>query len=256
MAQSRRILFVAGAVSPFADHTSTASLVRSLPEQLQKAGDFEARIMMPCYGNIDERKHNLHEVIRLSGTDVPMGSETETVTVKVASVPGVQLQVYFMDHDAYFDRDGHFSTSDGTPFDDNARRALFFNRAVLETIRKLRWGPALIHGFGWVSGFVPFLLDSTYANDDLLSKTKSVFTPDGKDPKTPLPSTFAEDLELPLDGQESSTLSEIGVHYADSSIFPPSRSPIDGAAQFQETADERIDQLVELYDQMLSEVPA
>lgn len=256
MAKSKRVLFVAGAVSPFTEQSSISSLVRSLAEQLQDTGDFEARIMMPCYGNIDERKHNLHEVIRLSGTDVPMGSETETVTVKVASVPGTQLQVYFMDQDGYFDRNGDTIDSNGTAFEDNARRALFFNRAVLETILKLRWGPDLIHGFGWISGFVPLLLSTTYENEELLNTTKAAFTPDDKGAHTSISSPFAEQMELSLDGHESDTLSEIGVHYADNSILPPDGIPVEGASTFSEEADVQSDELVSLYDQMLSEVPA
>jgi starch synthase len=256
MASSHRLLYVAGTLEPFTERSPLASLTRSLPEQVQNMGDFEVRIMMPCYGDINERKHNLHEVIRLSDTDVPMGPKTESVSVKVASVPDVQLQVYFMDHDGYFDRDGHTTDSDGNAFDDNADRALFFNRSVMETLRKLRWGPDLIHSFGWISGLIPSLLSTTYADDELFGSTKCIFTPGGQDPEARLGASFAERMGLPLDGNTGATLPEIGQAYADATIVPPEGSPVDGMSIFSEDAGARTEQAVTLYDQMLGEVPA
>lgn len=256
MAQSRRVLFVAGEVTPFAETSSIASLARFLPEQLQDAGDFQARVMMPCYGTIDEREHNLHEVIRLSGADVPMGTESETLTVKVASVPDVRLQVYFMDHETYFG-DGSLSV-DGNrpPFEEVFRRALFFNRAALETIQTLRWGPDLIHSFGWMSGLLPLLLTSEYEGDEHLGTAKSVFTPDDQDPGSNIPADLAQELGLAVDGAATSTVSEAGHRYADASILLPDSPPVDGATTFHSDEAERGRQLSSLYDQMLSEVPA
>lgn len=255
MARStRRVLFVATDLPPFSDESSISGLAQALPGKLQDAGDFEIRVMMPCYGNINERKHNLHEVIRLSGTEVPMGSETDSVRVKVASVSDMQAQVYFMDHDDYFDS-GRGGAGDGDA-EENHQRALFFNRAVLETIRKLRWGPDLIHSFGWMSGFIHPLLATTFAEDDLLASAKTVFTPDAEDPNTPIESSFSERMGLALDGSVGSTLSEIGVDFADATIFPPDGSATDGASTFSEDAGTRTEQLVSLYDQMLGEVPA
>lgn len=256
MASSKRLLYATGALTPFTEHSSLASLTRSLPEQVQEAGNFEIRIMMPCYGHIDERTHNLHEVIRLSDTDVPMGDETESVSVKVASVPDAQLQVYFMDHEGYFGRPGQATDADGNVFEDNAERALFFNRSVMETLRKLRWGPDLIHSFGWISGLLPSLLSTTYADDDLFRSTKSVYTPSGRAPGTRVGSSFADHRGLPLDGNAGGTLSELGHSYADATIFPPEQSAVDGASTFGTDDATRTEQAVTLYDQMLGEVPA
>lgn len=256
MARStRRVLFVATDLPPFSDESSVSGLAQSLPDELQDAGDFEIRVMMPCYGDIDERKHNLHEVIRLSGTDVPMGSETESVRVKVASAPNMQAQVYFMDHDDYFGNNGQGGVGEGVA-EENHRRALFFNRAVLETISKLRWGPDLIHSFGWMSGFIHPLLATAFAEDELLASAKSVFTPDGKDPEEPIGSAFSDRMGLALDGSVGSTLSEIGVDFADATILPPESPPTDSASIFSDEAGTRTEQLVTLYDQMLGEVPA
>jgi starch synthase len=255
MAQSRRILFIAGEVTPFAETSSIASLTRMLPEQLQDAGDFEARVMMPCHATIDEREHSLHEVIRLSGTEVPMGPQSETLTVKVASVPGVRLQVYFMDHDSYFETDDPAIDSEH-PFEAVLRRVLFFNRAALETIRKLRWGPDVIHSFGWMSGLVPLLLASEYGGDEHLAEAKSVFTPDDQDPGTEISSQLAEAVGLTLNGAAPATVSETGVQYADASIYPPDTPAIDGSSQFDADEAARGRQLAALYDEMLGEVPA
>lgn len=255
MSSSNRLLFVAGALTPFTEQSSLGTLTRSLPEQVQNVGDFEVRIMMPCYGDINERKHNLHEVIRLSDTDVPMGAETESVAVKVASVPDARLQVYFMDHDRYFRRNEETAAKNGDAAAATLNRALFFNRSVLETIRALRWGPDLIHSFGWISSFTPTLLATTFAEDDLLGATKSVFTPGGDAPGTPVRSAFAERMDLSLDGTTGSTLSDVGHAHADATILPPNQSA-DGVPTFSDETAPRTDQAVSLYDQMLSEVPA
>lgn len=255
MAQSKRVLFVAGEVTPFAETSSIASLARALPEQLQNAGDYEARVMMPCYGTIDERSHNLHEVIRLSGTEVPMGDHTETLTVKVASVPEVRLQVYFMDHKDYF-KDGGLRPDDAQSTEDVVRRALFFNRAALETIRKLRWGPDLVHGFGWMGGLIPLLLASDYADAEHLSPSKVLFTPDNDDPGAAITADLAAGLGFSLNGTDTSTFSSVGLSHADASIYPPGRPPTNGAVQFAADEAEHGEQLAALYDQMLNEVPA
>lgn len=211
--------------------------------------------MMPCYGTIDEREHNLHEVIRLSETEVPMGTESEILTVKVASVPDVRLQVYFMDHDTYFGKDDFPLDGNQASFEDVLRQALFFNRAALETIQKLRWGPDLIHSFGWMSGLIPLLLRSEYSDDELLSTAKTVFTPDDQDPGANVSSALAQNLGLALDGT-SPTVSETGHQYADASILAPGAPVVDGETHFVDEEGERGSQLAALYDQMLSEVPA
>lgn len=256
MAQSKRILFIAGEVAPFAEVSDIANLARTLPEAIQEAGDYEARITMPRYGTINERRNQLHEVIRLSGTEVSMGDATETLTVKVASLPDIRLQVYFMDHEGYFGRSAIATDEDGEPFDDNADRALFFDRAVLNTIGKLRWGPDVIHAFGWVSGLIPLLLHSEYAGDELLGSAKIVYTPDAVDTTTTLSADFLDAQGLPADELADATLAEAGAHFADAVIYPPALDPAGGHPQFDADDEARTEQLHALYDEMLSEVPA
>lgn len=255
MVQPTRILYVSGEVEPYIEGSDMAGLVRTLPERLQESGDYEVRIMMPRYGLIHERRNRLHEVIRLSGTDVSMGEETETLKVKVASIPGIRLQVYFMDNSRYFKRKGLHADKQGALFVDNAERALFFGRAVLETLRKLRWSPDVIHAFGWISGLIPMLLTTEFADDPLFVDTKVVYTPCGTDAQATLSHDLVESMDLRVNGEATGrSLPEIGLHFAHHTIFPPSLDPASGNAQFSGEVDDCILQALALYDQTLSDV--
>ena len=256
MAQPTRILFVTGEVEPFAKITDTATLARQLPEHLQEEG-FEARIMMPRYGTISERKNRLHEVIRLSGTNIPMGSEAETLKVKVASIPGLRLQVYFMDNVHFFKRKGLHTDKQGELFEDNAERALFFGRSVIETLRKLLWKPDVIHAFGWISGLLPLLIQTEYAGEDLFEDTKIIYTPDGIDADARLSEDLADAMDLTVNGEATGLeISEIGLKYADAWAFPPSVEPsLPDAIHFSEEPEEMAEQALALYEMILTEVP-
>lgn len=232
-------------------------LVRTLPEQLQEKGDFEMRIMMPRYGTINERKNRLHEVIRLSGTNIPMGDETETLKVKVASIPGIRLQVYFMDNIHFFKRKGLHTDKQGQLFEDNAKRALFFARSVIETLRKLSWKPDVVHAFGWISGLLPLLLQTEYAGEELFEDTKIIYTPDGVDADARLTHDLIDTMNLSANGEATGLeLSEIGLKYADAQVFPPSLVPpsVD-AVHFSTEIEEMTQQAITLYDQVLNTVP-
>lgn len=251
MSQPERILFVSGEVAPFVDHTGTASLARSLPEQLKESGSLDARIMMPRYGTISVRKNRLHEVIRLSGTDIDMGAGSETLDVMVASIPDARLQVYFMDNERYFKRKGLHADEHGDLFEDNAERALFFGRAVLETLLNLRWAPDVIHSFGWISSLIPVLLRSEYAEKELFEAVSTVYTPDDIDADAHLTSELAG--ALGLNGKDQGLLDQpltkVGLHRADVSILPPAAEiAFDGAPRLSEDEAERSDQLLSLYD--------
>lgn len=258
MAQPTRILFVAGEVEPFARVTDMAALVRHLPEHLQETGDFEARIMMPRYGVISERKNRLHEVIRLSGTDIPMGADSQTLKVKVASIPGIRLQVYFMDNAHFFKRKGLHLDKKGELFDDNVARALFFGRAIVETLRKLMWAPDVIHACGWISGLLPLLLHTEYADDPLFENTRVVFTPDGVEADAVLTGDIVDALDLSANGEATGLdLSQIGVKYADIAAYPPSVDPDAEAVQFSSLEPEAmLEQARLLYEEVLAEVAA
>ncbi|MEM1125634.1 MAG: glycogen/starch synthase [Bacteroidota bacterium] len=255
MASATRILFLSGDVVPFTKATDLASLVRRLPEQIQEAGDYETRIMMPRYGTVSERRNRLHEVIRLSGSDIPMGEDVETLKVKVASIPGVRLQVYFMDNRTYFKRKGLWSDKKGVVYEDNPARALFFGRAVMATLSKLGWSPDIVHTFGWASGLVPALLRTEFKADPLFAKAKIVHTPDGiLTDASPLPAELVERLGLPADltGQ---ALNEAALAYADAALYPPHLDAPDGQAAFSGDAETAPQEAMAFYDQLVG-VPA
>ncbi len=253
-----RVLFVAGEVTPFSNVSDVAALVRTLPEELMALDDdLDARIMMPRYGTISTRKNRLHEVIRLSGTDIKMGDVTETLKVRVASIPGTRLQVYFMDNKTYFKRKGLHANSNGELFDDNAERALFFGRSVLETVGKLRWKPDIVHAFGWVSSFLPVLLRSEYASHELFDETKVIYTPDGIDAEALLTNGLAESAKLEVNGEvNGQALSTAALNHADAAIFPAHISPTNGGHVFNGEDDGRASQLLDLYSKTRESVPA
>jgi starch synthase len=255
MTNAMRTLFVSGEVAPFTKATEISQLVRTLPELLHESGDFETRIMMPRYGIVSERKNRLHEVIRLSGTEIPLGDQTETLKVKVASIPGIRLQVYFMDNNRLFKRKGIFADKQKKLFPDNLERALFFSRGVLETIRKLGWSPDVVHAFGWISGLTPLLLRTEYASDPLFENVKIVYTPETVDFEARFSEEQAERLGLPAETVNQSPV-EIGLNFADAVILPPSQEPINGTPQFGEEAEEIFEKAVALYEQVLNGVPA
>ena len=217
-----RVLFVAGEVAPFSDTTDTAALMRVLPEALQEHKEVEPRIMMPRYGVVSERRNRLHEVIRLSGDEIAAGDSSDTLKVKVASIPGIRLQVYFMDSATFFKRKGlHKERKTEKLFPDNPARALFFARAALSTAQKLGWNPDVVHAAGWISAFVPHVLQEEFNGDELFADARSVYTPDVVDGYTPeLSAEEAETLGLPSDWGGLS-LRQIGLQTADAAAYAP-----------------------------------
>lgn len=224
-----RVLFVAGEVAPFSDTTETARLIRALPEALQETKGVEPRIMMPRYGVVSERRNRLHEVIRLSGAEIPVGEASDTLKVKVASIPGIRLQVYFMDSVDFFKRKGlHRERKTETLFEDNPHRALFYARAALSTAEKLGWNPDIVHASGWISAFVPYVLHTEQADNELFEASRSVYTPDVVEGYTAeLTAAQATDLGLPDDFGDR-TLRSIGLGTASAVAYASGDSAGDG----------------------------
>ncbi|MDX1439203.1 MAG: glycogen/starch synthase [Rubricoccaceae bacterium] len=249
-----RILYVAGEVAPFSDTTEAARLIRLLPDAVQESeGDFELRIIMPRYGVVSERRNRLHEVIRLSGPQITVGEDTETLKVKVASIPGIRLQVYFMDSVMYFKRKGlHRDRKEGTIYKDNTARALFFARAAKATAKKLGWSPDIVHASGWIEGFVPTVIETEGANDPLFAETRCVYTPDTIDAKIKLTQKDAKAFGLPLE-LAGKTLQEIGmetasaVAYADDSTEGPEGVDLSGEPE------EILERALSLYDSLVEQ---
>ena len=151
----QRVLFVNSEIMPFLPETPVSRIGRYLPQGIQERKK-EIRAFMPRYGCINERKNQLHEVIRLSGMNIIIGEVDRPLVIKVASITSARIQVYFIDNDDYFRRKQLTYDTDGTFFEDNGQRAIFFARGVLETVKKLRWAPDIIHCQGWISHLVRF----------------------------------------------------------------------------------------------------
>ena len=234
-----RVLFVAGEVAPFSETTDTAQAMRVLPEALQEHQDVEPRILMPRYGVVSERRNRLHEVIRLSGAEITAGDATDTLKVKVASIPGIRLQVYFMDSVHFFKRKGLYrERKTEVLFPDNPARALFFARAALSTVGKLGWGPDVVHAAGWIGALVPHVVKAELADSELFAGAKTVYTPDPADAYNPtLSEDEASSLGLPSDWA-GKTFREIGLSTADAVAYAGSDAAASGEADGPVLAEE------------------
>lgn len=140
----------------------------------------QIRIFMPRYGNINERRHQLHEVIRLSGMNLVINDMDMPLIIKVASIPRERIQVYFIDNEEYFKRKATFTDENGTLFPDNDERAIFFAKGVVETVKKLNWSPDIIHIHGWMASLLPLYLREFYADEPLFADSKIVTSIYGK----------------------------------------------------------------------------
>jgi len=252
-----RILFISGEVAPFSQASKIASLVRTLPEAVHETGEYETRIMMPRYGTVSERRNRLHEVIRLSGSEITLGDTTEVLKVKVASIPGIRLQVYFMDNGHYFKRKGIFADRQGNLFPDNLERAVYFAKSVLRTIKNLGWQPDIVHAFGWISGFVPYVLRTEFGSDPLFSQSKLVFTPEDVSFDVRLAENQFPSLNLEEDPSlVGKNANEAGKLFSDAVIYPPGY-PVNGeSVRFSESTEEQLVQASAVYEEVMSGVPA
>ncbi|MCU0382984.1 MAG: glycogen/starch synthase [Cyclobacteriaceae bacterium] len=170
-----RILYVASEINPFLQTSEVADFVRKLPQAMQEKG-MEIRILVPRFGIINERKNRLHEVVRLSGINIPVGEEEKPLIIKVASIPNAKLQVYFIDNEDYFHRKSVFHDKENRFYADNDERAIFFCKGAIETVKKLGWSPDIVHCNDWITSFIPLYLKTTYKNDPLFKNAKTVFT--------------------------------------------------------------------------------
>ena len=204
--QSRRVLFVSQEIMPYLGETKLSKISRDLPQGIQERGK-EIRTFMPRYGSINERRNQLHEVIRLSGMNLIIDDTDHPLIIKVASIQSARMQVYFIDNDDYFHRKHTVADSTGNEYDDNDERAIFFARGVIETVRKLRWSPDIVHCHGWLSSLVPLYLKNLYADDPVFSKIRTVYSIYNNGFKKPLRSSLSD--KLVADGIESSALTKI-----------------------------------------------
>lgn len=171
---SERILYICQEISPYiAGETPMGVSTKTLTTAMQERG-FEIRTFMPRYGCVNERRHQLHEVIRLSGMNVIICDNDHQLIIKVASLQPSRLQVYFIDNEDFFARKATVVDAEGNEFEDNSDRSIFFARGVIETVKKLRWQPGIVHCHGWFSAIAPLYIRHTFSDDPLFANTKIV----------------------------------------------------------------------------------
>lgn len=224
---AQKVLFVSSEMVPYLPETDIANISRQLPQGIQEMKK-EIRVFMPRYGCINERKNQLHEVIRLSGMNLIIGNVDRPLVIKVASIAAAHTQVYFIDNDDYFKRKQVFTDADGKYFADNDERAIFFARGVLETVKKLRWAPDIIHCQGWISHLLPVYLKKAYKDDPIFANSKVVLSLYDDAPATPFASDFAskipfggvteKDVDL-LKTPDGMNLAKTAVKYSDGVIL-------------------------------------
>ena len=169
----KKILFVSSEVIPYLPNNNISSLSYSLPKMVNENGG-QTRIFIPKYGIINERRHQLHEVIRLSGMNLIIDDIDMPLIIKVASIPKERMQVYFIDNEEYFKNRGLHVNEEKKLYKDNDERAIFFAKGVVETIKKLNWSPDIIHVHGWIASLLPLYLKEYYKDEPLFSGTKVV----------------------------------------------------------------------------------
>ena len=174
--KKKKVLFISQEISPYLEESELSNIGRHLPQGIQERGK-EIRTFMPKFGCINERRNQLHEVIRLSGMNLIIDDNDHPLIIKVGSIQQARLQVYFIDSEDFFDRKAMLhDTKSGKLFEDNDERAIFFARGVLETVKKLGWVPDIVHCHGWMTSLVPLYIKTSYSKDPVFENVKVVYS--------------------------------------------------------------------------------
>ena len=172
MSTKKRILFIANEMSPYLELTEFSEIVNRLAIK-SNDNNFEVRCIMPRFGVINERRHRLHEVVRLSGINVTVDFPLQ---IKVASLPNARLQIYFLENEDLFKRKFVFTDENDEWFEDNWLRTIFYCKGALETVKKFGWPPDIIHCSGWMTGLIPMYLKTAYKKEPVFGNSKTIFT--------------------------------------------------------------------------------
>ncbi len=170
-----KVLIITQEMKPYTALSEISEIARRLPQHIQEQG-MDIRILMPKYGTINERRHRLHEVVRLSGMNIIVDKDDYPLVIKVASLPGTRMQVYFLDNEDFFKRKSVFEDPDGKPFEDNPDRMAFFCKGVIETVKKFGWPPAIIHCHGWMTSLIPLYIKTAYKTEPLFRESKVIYS--------------------------------------------------------------------------------
>lgn len=224
--EKKRVLFVTQEISPYLSETELSCLCRSLPQGIMESGK-DIRVFMPKYGCINERRNQLHEVIRLSGMNMILDNLDYPLIIKVASLQPVRMQVYFIENEDFFPKKTFMNELDGEQLEFHDERAIFFCRGVLETVRKLGWSPDVVHCHGWMSALVPMYLKKAFSEDPIYNETKVVYSlydqanvdiSDDMARKSIINGVNIEDLNL-ISSPTVNALHKLAIKYADAVIL-------------------------------------
>lgn len=194
MADKKRILFIAQELTPYLTAAPRPDETKLLAERFQR-NKSEVRIFMPRYGAVNERRNQLHEVIRLSGINIPISDADHPLIIKVASLQPQRIQVYFIDNDDYFERSAEDVDEVGSARDNNDERMIFFVHGAIETARKLRWDPDIIRVSGWMAALAPTYIRKVFSDEPSFKKSKIVYVIDDSRFTTPLSPAFPDKLK-------------------------------------------------------------
>ncbi len=268
---AKRILFITSEISPYLPESEIADICRALPQGIQERGR-EIRTFMPKYGNINERRNQLHEVIRLSGMNLIIDDTDHPLIIKVASIQSARMQIYFIDNEDFFQRKSTIADEDGVEFEDNDERSIFYARGVLETVKKLRWVPDLVHCHGWMTALVPLYIKKAFSDDPCYKNAKVVYSVYDDDFKQSFRDVFAnklllngitkKDLESIKGDVDFASLSKLAIDFSDGVIQSSPEinrevkeyalSKTDKPFLEYHPADTYMDAFNEFYDQILS----
>ncbi len=171
----KKVLFVSSEMSPFLEESPVSTIARRLPQAIQEHNN-EIRVLVPRFGIINERRNRLHEVVRLSGINISIGDNDNPLVIKVASIPGTRIQVYFLDNEDFFHRKHLYHNENQEFFDDNDERTIFFCKGVLETVKKLGWAPDIIHCQGWMTSLIPLYVKTIYKDEPVFKNAKVIYS--------------------------------------------------------------------------------
>ena len=208
MSEPVKVLFVNSEMEHFMPSSTIATVGRYLPQGIQESGA-EIRSFVPRYGTINERRYQLHEVTRLSGMNIIINDIDRPLVIKVSSISAARMQVYFIDNEDYFHRKYVYRDDSDNYFNDNDERAIFFARGVLETVKKLRWKPDIIHCQGWISQFLPLYLRKVYSDDPIFTDSKVVL------------SLYNDSLDLEFNEETKSKIIVPGIRNKDLEVLNP-----------------------------------
>lgn len=266
----KKVLYVTQEMKPFTAISEISDIVRNLAQSTQESG-MEVRILMPRFGTINERRHRLHEVVRLSGMNIIVDDDDYPLIIKVASLPGARMQVYFLDNEEFFKRKQVFEDKKGNPFEDNQERMIFFCKGVIETVKKFGWPPDIVHCHGWMTSLIPVYLKRAYKMEPLFQNSKVLYSAydssldqafnDNFLEKAQINNLEEEDL-LSFKNNGSVNLLEGALEYADHIIVSKNFSSDNGLAtkagdkfkQFEsETPEDLSKDYISMYNELLEE---